>query len=225
MRERSVAVVSSAIITAPVSRNIRATRAMSKPRKVLVSKRRTIHTYSELWKASHCVLEAGIREPCGSSWQFLSSAVLTAFAFEAYLNHVGASVMSCWSQIERLPPWAKFQLLCETLNVKFTDGCGKRPLQTIVTLLEFRNTIAHGRPEEIRPKDEKRDINDRLDAYLGQRPLADSERLIQTDAFAKRVREDVEGVLKKLHDARPEPKEGLFTFGIGVHGAHLVEGV
>ena len=196
---------------------------MAKPRKALISKERTIHTYSELWHASYCVLEAGIREPRGSSWQFLSSAVLTAFAFEAYLNHVGPSVISCWSQLERLPPWAKFQLLCETLNVKFADGSGKRPLQTIVKLLDFRNTMAHGRSEEIKPKDEIRDVNDKLDNYLGQRPLADWEELIQTYTFAKRAREDVEAVLKKLHNARPEPKEGLFTFGIGVHGAHLVE--
>ena len=200
-----------------------ATRAMAKPRKALVSKKRTVYTYSELWHASHCVLEAGIRQPRGSSWQFLSSTVLTAFAFEAYLNHVGLSVISCWSQLERLPPWAKFELLCETLNVKFADGPGKRPLQTIVKLLEFRNTTAHGRSEEIKPKEEKRDVNDNLDNYLGQRPLADWERLIQTDAFAKRAREDVEAVLKKLHNARPVPKEGLFTFGTGEHGAHLVK--
>jgi hypothetical protein len=125
--------------------------------------------------------------------------------------------------LERLPPWAKFELLCETLNVKFADGLGKRPLQTIVKLLDFRNTMAHGRSGEIKPKNEIRDINDKLDNYLGQRPLADWERLIQTDTFAKRVREDVEAVLKKLHNVRPEPKEGLFTFGIGMHGAHLVE--
>jgi hypothetical protein len=196
---------------------------MAKPRKAFVSKKRTVHTYSELWHASRCVLEAGIREQQGSSWQFLSSAVLTAFAFEAYLNHVGPSVISCWSQLERLPPLAKFELLRETLNVKFADGPGKRPLQTIAKLLEFRNTMAHGRSEEIKSKEEKRDVNDKLDNYLGQRPLADWERLTETDAFAKRVREDVEAVLRKLHEARPEPKEGLFAFGIGEHGAQLIE--
>jgi hypothetical protein len=192
---------------------------MPKPRKALVSKQRTIHMYSELWHASRCVLDAGRKEPRGSSWQFLSSAVLTAFAFESYLNHVGPSVISCFSQLERLSPWAKFELICEILNVKFADGTGKRPLQTIVKLLDFRNTIAHGRSEEIKLKDQTRDINDKLDNYLGQIPLADWERLIQTDTFARKAREDVEVVLKKMHNARPEPKEGLFTFGIGAHGA------
>lgn len=195
---------------------------MVKLQKVLVTKKRTVHSYSELWHASDCLLKAGMKEPLGSSWQFLSSAVLTAFAFEAYLNHVGPSVISCWPKLERLPPQSKFELLCETLRVKFPDGPGKRPLQTIIELLQFRNTLAHGRSKEIIPKPELRDINGKLDCYLGQRPLTDWERLIQTDTFAKRAREDVQVVLEKLHNARQKPKEGLFTFGTGVHSASLV---
>jgi hypothetical protein len=195
---------------------------MAKPRKALVSKQRTIHTYSELWHASQCVLEAGIQEPRGSSWQFLSSTVLTAFAFEAYLNHVGPTVFSCWEQLERLPPWSKFELLCESLSVSFPDGPGKRPLQSVIKLLEFRNTMAHGRSRQIKAKPELRDVNDKLDQYLGQRPLAEWERLIQTADFAKQVRDDVKAVLTILHAARPDPKEGLFVFGMGTHHASLV---
>ena len=193
-----------------------------KLQKVLVTKKRTVHAYSELWYASDCVLKAGMKEPRDSSCQFLSSAVLTAFAFEAYLNHVGPSVISCWKKLERLSPQSKFELLCETLSVKFPDGPGIRPLQTISELLQFRNTLAHGRSEEITPKPELRDLNSKLDDYLGQRLLTDWEGLIQTDVFAKRAREDVLAVLEKLHNARPKPKEGLFTFGNGVHSASLV---
>lgn len=196
---------------------------MSRPPKALVSKERTVNMYSELWDASGCVLKKGVDEPQGSSWQFLSSMMLTIFAFEAYLNHVGESVDSCWSQHERLSPWEKFEFLCSVLNVEFPDGSGKRPLQTVVTLIEFRNTMAHGRTEKIKPENEMRDANKKLDAYLGEKPLAHWEQLIKTDAFAKQAREDIETVLKKLHEARGEPKEGLFTFGIGIHSAHFIE--
>jgi hypothetical protein len=58
---------------------------MARPRKALVTKERTIIMYSELWHASSRVLETGRSEPRGASWQFLASAVLTAFAFEARL--------------------------------------------------------------------------------------------------------------------------------------------
>lgn len=177
--------------------------------------------YSEMWHASECLLKAGLAEPRGSTWQFLSSTVLTAFAFEAYLNHVGPTIFACWEQLERLPPWSKFELLCETLDVQFTNGKEIRPLQTIVELLDFRNTMAHGRTKKIKPKPELRDMNDKLDAYLGELPLTHWERLVQTSEFTQKARTDVQKVLEELHAARPEPKEGLFTRGIGTHSATI----
>jgi len=54
--------------------------------------------------------------------------------------------------------------------------------------------------------------------------LTDLESLVQTDTFAKRAREDVGDVLRRLHDARRDKKEPLFTFGTELYGATLVEG-
>lgn len=192
---------------------------MPRPRKAVVRKRRELIMYSELWLTSRCALDAGINNP-PDTWPFLSSIILTAFTFEAYLNHVGPTTIACWSDLEQLPPWSKFELLCETLGVQFSGGPGKRPLQTLKKLLKFRNTIAHGHSETIAPEPELRDINDKLDRYLGEPPLADWERHI-TKQFAERARKDVEAVLKAIHAKRKEPKEGLFTFGIGAHGASL----
>jgi hypothetical protein len=96
-------------------------------------------------------------------------------------------------------------------------------LQTVVKLLDFRNTIAHGKSLEIKAKPVLRDVNDRLDAYLGDRPPMDWESLIQSSDFAARAREDVQAVLERLHERRKDKKEGLFTFGIGLHDATLVE--
>lgn len=191
--------------------------------KVVVHKERSVYTYSELWRASNSVLVSGLEQPKGSPCQFLSSIILTAFTFEAYLNHVGSRTVECWEHLDRLPPWSKFELLCETLNVKFQEGAGARPLQTVTKLLDFRNTIAHGRSVEIKNKPEVRLADDRLDAYLGQQPLTDWERLVQNSDFALRVREDVEAVLTKLQEARNDEKEHLFTSGTGYHRATLIE--
>ncbi len=192
--------------------------AVTRPPKAIVEKKRTVHTYAELWHAAGYILEAGEREPKGSSWQYLSSLVLMAFAFEAYLNHVGVGLLRCWNDVEQLPPLSKFKLLCEILKVDFLEGAGARPVQTLSELLVFRNSVAHGKTEPIE-KSEQRDINDKIDAYLGERLLLDWQRRIQTADFAKRVREDVEIILRRLHDARPEPKEMLFAFGAGFHSA------
>lgn len=78
---------------------------MKKPRKAIVTRKRNVRTYAELWRASKYLLDVGVREPRGSSYQFMSSAVLTAFAFEAYMNHVGETVLSSWGGLERLPHW------------------------------------------------------------------------------------------------------------------------
>ena len=196
---------------------------MTRPAKALVTKERDLYTYSELWHASECMLKYGIENPQGSSWKFLSSIVLTAFSFEAYLNHVGVRAIKSWSQLERLPPWSKFELLCETLNVNFSTDKSKRPLQTIQQLLSFRNTIAHGSTEKLEPKPEIRDVNDQLDHYIGERPLAHWESLIQTKDFAERTRVDTEEVLEQIHEARKDDKEHLFTFGMGIHGATLIQ--
>jgi hypothetical protein len=187
---------------------------MARRPKALVEKTRTVHMYAELWHASRCVLEAGQREARGQSWQFLSSLILTFFSFEAYLNHVGDSAFACWESLGRLPPLAKFDLLCETLKVHFPKGKSARPVQTITALNDFRNTMAHGKTKDVGAQPRQRDINERLDAQLGDRPLQDWERRIQSEGFAVRAREDVEAVLKELHAARPEPKEGLFAFGL-----------
>jgi len=194
---------------------------MKKPKKATVTKERTLRMYSELWHASDCVLKKGLADPQGSNWQFLSSTVLTAFAFEAYLNHLGPIILDSWDQRERLSPWEKFELLCQILGVQFPEGKEKRPLQTIVELLKFRDTMAHGRSIEIKPKPESRDLNDKLDTDLAAPPLAHWERLISSPAFAQRSREDVQMVLEKVHAACPDPKEALFTIGSAMHSATI----
>jgi hypothetical protein len=194
---------------------------MAKEPYVLVTKKRTVHTYAELWHASDCVLSVGIANPAGCQWQFLSSAVLTAFAFEAYLNHVGPTVLASWQHLDRLPPWSKFELICEKLEVSFRGGAGNRPLQTIAKLLSFRNTIAHGKSAELEGAPLIRTVENYQRA-LGEDLLAEWEKLVSDAKFAQRARLDVKAVLEKIHANRPDPKEGLFTFGGGLKGATLV---
>jgi hypothetical protein len=178
--------------------------------------------YAELWHASKCVLERGVENEKGCRWQFLSSIVLTAFAFEAYLNHVGSTLLACWESVEPLPPLKKFGLICEMLKVTYPKGWGERPLQTLQQLQKFRNFMAHGKTEIIAPKSVFCDA-EKADARLGQKPLAEWERLIQKKDFAERARVDLEEILTAIHAARPEPKEGLFSFGMGSGAATIVD--
>jgi hypothetical protein len=164
------------------------------------------------------VLEKGARDSRGSSWQFMSSLILTAFALEAYMNHVGEHVLlSSWHGLERLPPLSKLDLLCEVLKVNL-PGPDKRPRQTLTKLFKFRNTVAHGRSKTITKKPVRMRPDD-VDDHFGKRLLPEWQQRIRDDKFAKRAREDVEAVVHAIHHKRPEPKEYPFTFGMGVYSA------
>ncbi len=189
--------------------------------KAIVTKSRKIHMYSELWHASRVVLQAGVRDPKGSSPQFLSSLVLTAFTFEAYMNHVGPEVFECWNELDRLSPIAKFELLCESLDVCFPKKFQERPLQTIKELFQFRNAMAHGRNEELKMDHGPVSVAE-ADELLGKKLLAKWEKKIETPQFAHQAREDVEAALGQLHLARPDPKEKLFGYFYAVGSATLV---
>ncbi|MEA2861910.1 MAG: hypothetical protein QOC72_3949 [Methylobacteriaceae bacterium] len=191
-----------------------------KRQQVVVTQERMVHTYAELWHASKCVLERGLETQEGSAWQFLSSLVLTAFAFEAYLNHAGPTLFRSWADLQSLGPIPKCNVICERLGVAFSTGA--RPLQSVIELQNFRNEMAHGRTTQVTFGPALRDIAADIDGALRTRPLARWERLTETGDFAERARADVGAVITAIHERRPEPKERLFTFGPGSGSAHLV---
>lgn len=196
---------------------------MKKPtKKAIVIQKKTVRMYAELRHASNCVLKRGNENPEGSSYQFLSSIVLTAFVFEAYLNHVGKSLLDCWESVESLSPLKKLDLICELLKVerKTAFPAGERPLQTLTQLIDFRNQMAHGKTKDIEPKRVSCDPN-HADARLRLVPLADWEKLINSKEFAERASADIEEILNIVHAARPEPKERLFAFGLGSGSAFM----
>ncbi|WP_139167283.1 hypothetical protein [Chromobacterium sphagni] len=197
---------------------------MSKTGKVFVEvkKERQMIMYSELWHASDCVLEKARQNPEGSSWQFLSSILLTAFAFEAYQNHIGPCLFAHWEHLDRLSPLAKFDLIIDRLEISVPNAKGGRPWQTLSELFKFRNTIAHGRSKSLEKSDTKT-----TDAYLDgfhDELLDDWELRIRSDEFALRCREDVEALLRIIHKQLPGEPERLFAFGSGFHSATVKPG-
>ncbi len=194
---------------------------MNGRRKLIVSRQRPVHSYAELWHASHYVLEVGLRELRGSSWQFLSSTVLTAFTFEAYLNHIGPSTVLDWPAKERFAMWSKFKLLRKELGVAFPRGKSVRPLKTIAELFAFRDALAHGKSLVLRleKRQSHADFEKENSDLVGSRLRTDWESRIRTSEFAERAREDVEAVIRALDAARKENRDILFNSGISSHSA------
>ncbi|MFC1866451.1 hypothetical protein ACFLYB_07070 [Chloroflexota bacterium] len=82
-------------------------------RDVKVVKNRQVNTYYEMWKVSYWTMYQAEQENKGSFFQIMASLIFTAFALEAYLNHVGKNVFDCWDDLERLSPFAKMNVIAE----------------------------------------------------------------------------------------------------------------
>jgi hypothetical protein len=69
--------------------------------------------------------------------------VFCAFAFEAYLNHVGEEELPFWAEIDRISYKDKLSVLSKHLGFKADKGA--KPFQTITTIFKLRDKLAHGR--------------------------------------------------------------------------------
>lgn len=196
-----------------------------KKNELKVTKTRKIIMYSDLWMAANSVLEKGRADKHGSAWQFLSALVLQAFTVEAYLNHVGQKLREeDWETWEKKPPLEKLKSVCEELGLTFVVKKNARPWQTLKSLFEFRNQMAHGKTQPCL-KVEKKLRAAAIATEMGSDLLDRWETCIQDVRFADRCREDVEQVLRLIHEKLPDAseREKLFSFGEANYGTEPIE--
>jgi hypothetical protein len=191
-----------------------------KPPKSLVSKKRPVNTYAELWHGSKILLERAQAEIRGSKWLWMASLTLTAFSLEAYLNHIGPKIYQSWeASLEKaLSPESKLDLICELLKIDIPKD--KRPRQTVTDLIKFRNNIAHGKTVTIE-KSTIRDVDEYFEEFLGKRPLAVWEEYC-TEENALRAREDIKEILTQIHERVNPENDPLFSTGIAEHSAKII---
>jgi len=169
---------------------------MREKKKIKITRHREVHTYCELWWTAHSMLMQGRSEEDTSHSQFMGSLVFTAFSLEAFLNHIGPKLFQCWSDLERLGPKEKLNVLAEKLGV--TVDYGKRPWQIIKNLFEFRNDLAHGKSIKVL---EENVVT--LSRYNHRSIVLARTRWEKfcTHENAERAREDVEKIVHTLSEA------------------------
>jgi hypothetical protein len=89
----------------------------------------------------------------GIGLDIMACLTIIAFSFEAQMNFLGFKLIQKWE--ERKPYLYKFQRVAKRLNV--TVDYNSRPHSTVKELKEFRDTLAHGKPEEIKGEKELRE--------------------------------------------------------------------
>ena len=166
-------------------------------KEVVVKKERDVRIHASLWNVSGRLLQRGQDDEYLSFYQFMASIVFAAFTMEAYLNWLGQKTFPHWGYLERLSPKQKIELISDQLKVPIDHGV--RPWQTLKQLLDFRNEIAHGKPE-ILSAEAIEPVDEQLDAKLGQKMKAGWERFV-TRENAERATKDIEKIVRILHSA------------------------
>ena len=185
--------------------------------KARVRKERDVRIHANLWHTSMCLLKKGQEEERASFHQFMGSLVFTAFTLEAYLNWLGDKLFPHWRYLERLNPREKLEVITDqlSLNVDF----GGRPWQVMKDLFNFRNDIAHGKPENLATETVEQ-VDDDFDDKMGRADQTRWEKFC-TRENAERAREDVAKILETLHSAAKLEDPGPFFRGFRSHDATL----
>jgi hypothetical protein len=173
-------------------------KAGMEKKKYQVSKSRQVNTYYELWRTSYRLLRQAEEKHEGAYFPIMASLIFTAFTLEAYLNHIGKQIFGCWKDLERLSPRSKLNVLAEKLGIEKNDN--EQPFQTVTELFDFRNKVAHGKTIFLKTEGEIRIVDSKLDDYIREPLEAEWEKYC-TLTNAKRAREDVEIIIRKLHTA------------------------
>lgn len=115
--------------------------------KYIVEGQREVKSYAYMRMAASHSLKCAIDNEEGSFYQFMSSLMFSAFTLEAYMNHLGSAKIEYWNEIESIRYLDKLKVLYLNLGLEFDKS--RRPLQTIISLVKFRNLMAHGKTENI----------------------------------------------------------------------------
>jgi hypothetical protein len=112
----------------------------------------TVRTYQLLLETAQEQLHQAKALPAGSRSGLISAGVFVALTAEAFFNDLGSRVSPSWSQLQRLDPREK----AEVLNIELFNGkvdWSVRPFQSVASALGFRRALAHAHAETL-PFDE-----------------------------------------------------------------------
>src|SRR4051794_4731492 len=127
----------------------------------------------------------------GLGLEIMACLTIIAFAFEAQMNFIGFKLIPNWE--ERKPYLLKFERVAKKLGVAIDYE--SRPHSTVKELKEFRDTLAHGKPKEV--KGESDEIITREE--LERRDLLKAEwQECLTEEFLGRCYDDTESIWRQF---------------------------
>jgi hypothetical protein len=138
----------------------------------------------------------------------INSILLTAFFFEAYLNHVGATKVRGWEILEKkLSPKEKLDLI--SLEIELKTDFSREPFQSFKPIFEIRNVLAHGKTENLQKSSESSvSIEDWGSLQSSWNKKCNPEN-------AQRWLQNMESLAKTIHNAANLDLNNFYTFSMG----------
>lgn len=162
-------------------------------------------TYAAIFHTAWHLLDMAEHHELGRLLNLQAATVFFAFAFEAYLNHVGAEELSFWDEIDRISYKKKLTVLSKHLG--FAKDASKSPLQTILELFKLRDALAHGRTQNLTIKK----ISEQPPPHDAVCYLLPMEQL--TPACVRQYHDDVQTAIELINSARRTPDKLLWNQG------------
>lgn len=182
--------------------------------KATYSGSREVRTFVDLDHGASVMLMKAKSDERGSYYTLMSALLLTAFEFEAYLNHLGAKSLPYWQEIESIRVMDKYSVLSKKFGL--CPDFGRRPDQTLSRLFKFRNAIAHGKSQVVT---ETKEVDATVEPYE-LTPKAHWEEFCTLEN-AERAREDIRRIIQDLH---AKSGDGNYPFIHGTGFGSLTQG-
>ena len=143
----------------------------------------------------------------GVGHEIIAGLTLLAFEVEARFNFLGAQLVTDWK--ERAPAMEKVENVCAHLRVEADFSV--RPYLSVARLKNFRDLLAHGKPQDIFLDEEV--VVETTEELEAMRILLTDWEVFIDHAFLHEAYSDVEQIWKELMD-----KSGLKVFDTLTHG-------
>ncbi len=101
-----------------------------------------------MYETARRELDQGKALPSDSRYFVISAGVFVALTVEAFFNDLGSRLIPSWSQLQRLDPLEKAEVLnMELFNEKVNWSV--RPFQSVAAAFGFRRALAHAHAETL----------------------------------------------------------------------------
>jgi hypothetical protein len=178
--------------------------------------RHTTITYTYLYASAFHSYEVGLIAEEGSFFFNLNSIIMSAFSFEAYMNHCGRylveeQLLENWDDFKWKSAIEKFDIISSISKVKIDKSTF--PYKSIPELIKLRNALAHGETETIYSEVEINDYNKIRDKL--KKPEWENKCKAET---AKRFLDDVRAILVLLHKNIFDNNDPFIIMSNGFYG-------